>query len=300
MVSAMDADSTLPGPIEHVIPARPRDIAGFPVGRVLPSVPRRRVGPFVFLDHMGPVTLGPGAGLDVPPHPHIGLATVTYLFDGEIVHRDTIGSLVRIRPGDVNWMFAGRGIAHSERSDAAWRERGGRIHGLQCWVAVPTEHEHDAPRFEHHDGAALPSITLGGVVLRVVAGNAYGRTSPVGVSSPTLYVDALLPAGAEHAVDDGHEERAVYVVEGEIECGGHRAAAGTLLVLRPGIAASLRAHAASRAMLLGGAPLIGARHMWWNFVATDLARIEQAKDDWRHDRFGTITGEHERIALPER
>jgi redox-sensitive bicupin YhaK (pirin superfamily) len=265
-----------PSVVDLVIPGRPRDVAGFPVLRSLPTVQRRHVGSFVFLDHMGPVDLPAGEGMDVPPHPHIGLATVTYLFDGEILHRDSLGSEQVIRPGDVNWMTAGRGIAHSERTPAVARTRGGRVHGLQSWVALPLAYEETEPAFHHHAASNIPEKPQDGARLRVIAGTAYGLESPVRVFAPTLYVHVRLDAGAEIVVDDGHAERAAYVVEGEVDVGGAARSPGDLLVLRPVARASVRARTAATVVLLGGAPLDGPRHVWWNFVSSSRERIERA------------------------
>jgi redox-sensitive bicupin YhaK (pirin superfamily) len=287
--------------IDLVIEGRARDIGGFPVRRSLPVGARRSVGPFIFVDHMGPAQLAPGDGMDVRPHPHIGLATVTYLLEGEIVHRDSLGSVQAIRPGDVNWMIAGAGIAHSERTDPDVRARGSRMLGLQTWVALPREHETMAPAFEHHPQAALPTVDLPGVTLRVIAGTAYGQTAPTRVLAPTLYVHAALDAGAVLAIDDGHAERAVYVIDGEIECDGRTFAAATMIVLTPGADATISATTAANVMLLGGAPLDGPRHIWWNFVSTDREKIEQAKADWKAGKFAKVTGDEvEFVPLPER
>jgi len=287
--------------IERVIEGRARDIGGFPVRRSLPVIGHRAVGPFIFFDHMGPVDFAPGHGMDVRPHPHIGLATITYLLEGEIIHRDTLGTEQAIRPGDVNWMVAGRGVAHSERTSPEVRARGSRAHGLQTWVAVPRDREDMAPVFEHHPQRTLPLIEQPGVTLRVIAGTAYGHTAPTGVLSPTLYVHATMAADAEVVVDDGHAERAVYVVDGEVECAGRSFGAATMLVLRSGASVTLRANSAANVMLIGGAPLDGPRQIWWNFVASSQQRIEAAKAAWRADQFGTVRGdEDERIPLPER
>jgi redox-sensitive bicupin YhaK (pirin superfamily) len=290
-----------PSPIDLVITARPRDVGAFTVRRTLPVIARRSVGPFVFFDHMGPVALPPGSGADVGPHPHIGLATVTYLFDGELTHRDSLGSHQPIRSGDVNWMVAGRGIVHSERSDDETRRLGAKMHGIQSWVALPVDAEEGAPRFEHHPGRTLPEIRRGGATLRVIAGTAYGEASPVGVASPTLYVDARLDAGATLEIDDAHEERAVYVAVGTIACAGQEAPDGTMLVLRPGARAEISAEAPARVMLLGGSKLDGPRHIWWNFVSSSKERIEKAKRDWQDGRFGDVPGDDgPPIPLPDR
>ncbi|HEY3587277.1 MAG TPA: pirin family protein, partial [Myxococcaceae bacterium] len=268
--------------------------------RLLPAAANRMVGPFIFLDHMGPAVMERGKGIDVRPHPHIALATVTYLFEGEIIHRDTLGSELAIHPGDVNWMLAGRGIAHSERSSAEERARGVRVHGIQSWVALPTAHEEDAPFFAHHPASTLPRVSRPGAELTVIAGTAYGARSPVGVLSPTLYVDARLEAGARLTVDDGHPQRAVHVAEGSLRIGERRIGPGEMAVLRPGAEVTVEAEERSRLMLLGGAPLDGDRHIWWNFVSSSKERIEKAKDDWRNGRFGKVPGdEREWIPLPE-
>jgi redox-sensitive bicupin YhaK (pirin superfamily) len=286
-------------PIATVIEARPRDLGGFSVRRALPSGVRRTVGPFVFFDHMGPAEMPPGQGIDVRPHPHIALATVTYLFAGEMVHRDSLGSEQAIRPGDVNWMLAGRGIVHSERTGAEVRRRGGPLHGIQSWIGLPRADEESAPRFDHHPAATIPDLARPGAKLHVVAGTAYGATSPVAVCSPTLYVAATLEAGATLALPDEHAERAIYIVEGELGAGERRVTPGAMAVFRPG-AASVRALAPSRFVLIGGAPLDGERHIWWNFVSSSTERIERAKVDWAEGRFGVVPGdEKEFIPLPE-
>jgi redox-sensitive bicupin YhaK (pirin superfamily) len=286
--------------IELVIRARTRDLGGFEVRRVLPSPERRLVGPFIFLDQMGPAVLPVGAGLDVRPHPHIGLATVTYLFEGEIVHRDSLGSEQAIRPGDVNWMVAGQGIAHSERSSAAQRQAGPRLHGIQCWVALPLASEECAPSFDHHPARAIPVVQVEGGRLDVIAGSAFGARSPVKVHSPTLYVHAMLERGAELRLDREHEQRAIYVVEGTIVCSGETFAQGDLIVLRSGSEVTMRAETPARAMLLGGATLTGERHLFWNFVSSSPSRIDRAKSDWKSGRFAKVRGDEvEFIPLPE-
>jgi redox-sensitive bicupin YhaK (pirin superfamily) len=282
--------------IDLIIDARARDLGGFQVGRLLPSVQRRLVGPFIFFDHMGPAELAPGHGMDVRPHPHIGLATVTYLFEGEIVHRDSLGSHQAIRPGDINWMTAGRGIVHSERTGPQARAQGSRVEGLQLWVALPTADEETAPAFHHHPAATLPTVELAGAHLRVLAGTAYGQTSPVRTFSPLFYVDASIPAGATLAVPDEHEERAAYIVKGAVEHAGP----GRMLVFTPGAHVQLHAEADTRLVLLGGAPLDGPRHMFWNFVSSSRERLEQAKQDWKAQRFAKVPGDDiEFIPLPK-
>jgi redox-sensitive bicupin YhaK (pirin superfamily) len=287
--------------VETEIESRVRDLGGgFTVRRLLPSSARRMVGPFVFFDHMGPVRMGPGNGLDVRPHPHINLATVTYLFEGEILHRDSLGSEQPIRPGAVNWMTAGSGIVHSERSPAAERAAGPRLHGLQLWLALPRAQEETAPSFRHHTSGSIPALEQKGARLRVVAGSAYGATSPVGVLSPLFYVDADLDRGADLPLPGEYAERAAYVVAGSVSCDGKAHGPGTMLVFRSGLSACITAGAPARVMLLGGAPLDGERHVWWNFVSSSLERLERAKDDWRNGRFPSVPGDEvEFIPLPE-
>ncbi|RME62820.1 MAG: pirin family protein, partial [Alphaproteobacteria bacterium] len=249
-------------PVEMTIMPRRRDLGGFTVGRVLPSAKRRMVGPFIFFDQVGPSVLRPGEGIDVRPHPHIGLATVTYLFEGELLHRDSLGSVQPIRPGDVNWMTAGRGIVHSERTPPAERARQARLFGIQAWVALPEGAEETAPAFVHHAKAALPAIAEKGLRVRVIAGRCLGKTSPVQTLSETVYADAEMAAGATLPFDAGCAARAFYVVAGEVTVGGHAHGAGTLLVLRPGETVAAKAHVPSRVMLLGGEPMEGPRYIW--------------------------------------
>jgi redox-sensitive bicupin YhaK (pirin superfamily) len=286
--------------VAMVVVPRTSDIGGFRVKRALPVAGRRTVGPFVFLDEMGPAGFGLGEGLDVAPHPHIGLATLTYLFDGAIVHRDSLGSLKTIEPGAVNWMSAGRGIAHSERSGADQRRGDGRLHGLQLWVALPRAHEEDEPYFAGHGAAALPVVEDTGLTARVVVGGAFGVRSPVATHSETLFVDCRLAAGARLPVDAATEERALYLVEGLVDIAGERFEAGRLLVLRPGDAMTVTAATDARVVLLGGATLDGPRHVWWNFVSSSQDRIAQAREDWKAGRFPSVPGEHEFVPLPER
>lgn len=265
--------------IDLVIEQRRKDLGGFEVGRVLPFAKRRMVGPFVFFDHMGPVTLAPGLprSVDVRPHPHIGLSTVTYLFSGEIMHRDSVGSAESIRPGEVNWMTAGRGITHSERFEKA-RAEGDHLHGIQAWVALPAEHEETAPGFSHHAGADLPGWSEAGVRGRLIAGAAYGLTAAVKTHSPLFYVHLDLDPGARAEIPGGHTERAVYVAAGEIEMAGQNFSAGQMLVLTKE-AASFTAKTRAMVMLLGGEP-VGERFLYWNFVSSSKERLEQAKADW--------------------
>jgi redox-sensitive bicupin YhaK (pirin superfamily) len=287
--------------VELDIEGRTRTLGdGFSVRRLLPAAARRMVGPFIFLDHFGPLRLEPGHGLDVRPHPHINLATVTYLFEGEILHRDSLGSEQPIRPGAVNWMTAGRGIVHSERSTAAARAGGPAMHGLQLWVALPRAHEEIAPSFRHYAADVIPALDRDRARLRVIAGTAYGVSSPVAALSPLFYVEAQLAEGATLAAPDEHDERAAYVVEGTVGCDGQTYGSGAMLVFRTGAKASLVALAPARVMLLGGAALDGPRHIWWNFVSSSPERIERAKEDWRQRRFASVPGDDvEFIPLPE-
>jgi len=296
---ATQADIRSSGPVELVIGGRARDLGGFEVRRILPFAKRRMVGPFVFLDQMGPVSFAAGTGIDVRPHPHIGLATVTYLLDGEIMHRDSLGTVQPIRPGAVNWMTAGRGIVHSERTAPERRASGGRLYGLQSWVALPQRHEETAPAFAHHAADALPVIDGEGKTVRLIAGALYGARSPVATLSELFYADAALAPGARLEVPVASEERAVYVLEGDAAIAGETYNSGQLVVLRPGAEATVSAAGACRVMLLGGAGMDGERHIWWNFVSSSPERIEQAKADWRADRFPAVPGEIERIPLPE-
>jgi redox-sensitive bicupin YhaK (pirin superfamily) len=285
--------------VDLVLEAHARDLGGFAVRRTLPSMKRRSVGPFVFFDHFGPTSFAPGeAGLDVRPHPHIGLATITYLFEGEVMHRDSLGSEQRILPGDVNWMIAGQGIVHSERTPPEVRARGARIHGLQTWIALPDGEEEAAPRFEHHDKTTLPVVEREGVVLRIVAGTAYGAAAGASVLSPTLYAHARMDRGATLEVDDGHEQRAAYVVTGAVTVEGRPFEPGAMLVLARGARVAIEASAAADVVLIGGAP-VGERHIEWNFVSSSMARIEQAKADWGEGRFPKVpTDADEFIPLP--
>lgn len=285
--------------IETVIEGRSRDLGGFTVRRVLPSSARRLVGPFIFFDHMGPVNFSPGQGIDVRPHPHINLATVTYLFEGEIVHRDSLGSHQTIRPGEINWMTAGRGIVHSERTGADLRAKGSPLHGLQLWVALPKVSEEVEPEFHHHSQDSLPELSVQGVPLRVLAGSAYGVTSPVKTFSSLFYAEALLPQGFSIPLPMEHEERAVYLVEGRLTCDHLSLEAGRMIVITPHSSPILRAERNSRAVILGGAPLDGERHIWWNFVSSSRERIEEAKNEWQNGKFPKVPGDEiEFIPLP--
>jgi redox-sensitive bicupin YhaK (pirin superfamily) len=287
------------GAVQMTIAPRSRDIGSFEVHRVLPHAQRRMVGPFIFFDQMGPAVFQPGQGMDVRPHPHIGLATVTYLFDGRVMHRDSEGNALEIRPGAMNLMTAGRGIVHSERSPAEARHGGEHLFGIQSWIALPKAHEETDPGFQHFDEAALPLVKDKGLQARIIAGSAFGSASPVKTFSDWLYVEMRMDAGVSAPLDAGVEERAVHVVEGEVEISGDRFQGPLMLVLRPGDALKLTAVTSARVMLLGGPVMDGPRHIWWNFVSSSLERIEQAKADWEAGRFPHVPGETEFIPLPE-
>ncbi|HYJ15868.1 MAG TPA: pirin family protein [Candidatus Limnocylindria bacterium] len=278
---------------------RPRDIGGFDVRRALPSAERRNVGPFVFFDQMGPAELAPGSGIDVRPHPHIGLATVTYLFEGTIVHRDSLGSVQAIEPGAVNWMTAGRGIVHSERSDNELRKRRQKLSGIQIWVALPKQHEEIDPDFTHYAAGSLPRIEGEGKTVRIIAGSLFGKESPVKTLSRLFYADAALDAGASLLLNNDYNERGIYLLEGDVDIHGQRFEPGRLLVFSSGDEITIKAVAAARFVLFGGEPLDSPRHLWWNFVSSSPERIEQAKSDWKSGRFAPVPGESEFIPLPE-
>lgn len=292
--------------LDRIIDGRKKDLGGFQVARVLPHAKRRLVGPFIFFDEMGPAVFEAGQGIDVRPHPHIGLATVTYLFEGEMDHADSIGVFQTIYPGDVNLMTAGRGIVHSERTGPKARQTGQALHGIQTWLALPETHEDTQPAFAHHGEADLPRFKIDGVSVRLILGSAYGHESPVEVLSPTIYIHAEAEAGARFDLPDGHEELAVYVVNGEVRLGGETVKAGQMAVLKDAVTGRVDAHVASRLMILGGAT-VGPRFIEWNFVASSRDRIEQAKADWRDSiargfegtRFAQARGERDYIPLPE-
>jgi redox-sensitive bicupin YhaK (pirin superfamily) len=273
---------------------------GFTVRRLLPELRARHVGPFVFFDHIGPALFAAGKGMDVRPHPHIGLATVTWLFEGAIRHRDSLGSLADIRPGEVNWMTAGRGIVHSERTPPLQREQGQTLHGIQVWVALPQEDAETLPQFHHHERQALSQLLRPGVEGILIAGSAYGLQSPVKVFSPMFFAEVTMAKGAELALPAEHAERGVYVVDGAVRWGTLDIATTEMAVQTAASAPVITASQASRLMLFGGAPLDGERQLWWNFVASTRERIEQAKADWRAQRFGTVPGDaQEFIPLPD-
>ncbi|HVA12642.1 MAG TPA: pirin family protein [Stellaceae bacterium] len=286
--------------LEMAIEPRTRDLGGgFQVRRVLPFAKRRALGPFVFFDHMGPTAFPAGAGLDVRPHPHIGLATVTYLFEGEITHRDSIGSVQVIRAGAINWMTAGRGIVHSERTPPELRPAGSRLHGVQLWVGLPLGQEEAPPDFTHYPAASLPAIEGEGRRIRVMIGALYGVRSPVKTLSELFYADVDLAAGARLEIPAEHADRGIYIVSGALALDSKSFAEHQLLVLRQGAVTTVTAEQPTRLLLLGGAKLEGERHIWWNLVSSAQARIDQAKADWKAGRFPPIPGETEFIPLPE-
>tara|TARA_R110000787_G_scaffold285173_2_gene400052 strand:- start:5782 stop:6654 length:873 start_codon:yes stop_codon:yes gene_type:complete len=286
--------------IEMIIEPRPTDLGDFSVRRVLPFRGKRMVGPFVFFDHMGPADFPPGEGIDVRPHPHIGLATVTYLFEGEIMHRDSLGVEQAIRPGAVNWMTAGRGIVHSERTGDAERARASTLHGIQAWVALPKTHETTEPAFKHHPSDALPEFERDGVSMKLIAGTAFGLEADVEVLWPTLYIDINAPADSTIPLPVEHEERALYIVDGGLEIDDAAIAPLTMAVLKPGSTPTITAISDSRVMLCGGKPMDGPRTIWWNFVASNPDLLEQAKIDWKTGKFASVPGDDEFIPLPEK
>ena len=287
-------------PIELLLPPRAKDLGGgFMVRRLLPAFHRQAVGPFVFFDHFGPIIARPEDNHDVRPHPHIGLATVTYLFKGAMLHRDSLGSVQRIEPGAINWMTSGRGIVHSERRPPDLHAVTHTMHGLQLWAALPTEVEEAAPSFVHTPAATIPAWSQVGLAIRLLVGDAFGRRSPVATHAATLYLDVAAEPGATFEFPhpaDAHQH-AVYSVDGPLRIDGTDVPAQTLAVLAPG-KATILAPQGARYVVIGGAPLDGPRFIWWNFVSSSKARIEQAKDDWTAQRIGTIPGEHEWIPLP--
>ncbi|HWH18036.1 MAG TPA: pirin family protein [Allosphingosinicella sp.] len=276
------------------------DLGGFKVHRTLPNRERTTVGPFIFFDQMGPAQLPPGGGIDVRPHPHINLATVTYLFAGAIDHRDSLGTFRTIEPGAVNLMTAGRGIVHSERSPAHVRPEGPVLSGIQTWLALPRAKEEMDPAFEHVPKEALPVVEAPDVTARVVMGSLWGKASPVTCHSETIYADIALRPGGSVPVDPEADERAVYLAEGDASLEGLKLELHTLYVLRPGMAATLRSEGGAHVMLCGGAPMDGPRHVWWNFVSSSRERINQAREDWKAERFPVVPGDSvDRIPIPE-
>ena len=286
--------------IQQILEPRQRDLGGFTVRRVLPSGERQMLGPFIFFDEMGPARFPAGQGVDVRPHPHIGLATVTWLFEGELLHRDSLGYVQAIRPGAVNWMTAGRGIVHSERTAPEVRRAPAGLHGIQSWIALPRAFEEAAPEFHHHTAASLPRLEAEGISIQLIAGSLFGITSPVRIHSPMGYAEARMAAGSRLVLDAAFAERALYPVSGELQVGDTRLGPGQFAVLLPGQAVEISAPVASRLMIVCGEPVDGPRHLWWNFVSSSEARLEQAKADWREGRFAAVPGETEVIPLPER
>lgn len=294
--------ATLPGDaqaIKTVIRPRPSDLGGLVVRRALPNRALKAVGPFIFLDEMGPVAFPPGQGIDVRPHPHIGLSTLTWLIAGEILHRDSLGSVERIRPGAVNWMTAGAGVAHSERTPPDVRAAGSTLHGIQMWLALPRPHEEVPASFQHVPAHDLPAWSRDGCRVVLIAGTGWGERSPVRVYSPTLCADATLEAGATLTIEAEHKDRALYPVAGTVTIAGTRFGTGQLIALQAGVPVEVRAESEARVIVIGGAPLDGPRHLWWNFVSSRLERIEQAKADWAAGRFAKVAGDDAFIPLPE-
>jgi redox-sensitive bicupin YhaK (pirin superfamily) len=289
---------TTPDPVATVLIPRARDLGDFAVRRALPAADARSIGPFVFFDQMGPVTFGPGKGMDVRPHPHIGLSTITWLFQGEIQHKDSLGYDVTIRPGEVNWMTAGSGIVHSERSPAWARSGGAMLSGIQTWVALPKEQEECVPSFQHYPGDVIPRMDEKGLSIALIAGAAFGQRSPVVTASETLYAELKLKQGVKFFVPLLAEEQALYVADGSVTLAGTTYDAGTMLVLKRDTGALVTASTDAVCMLLGGTALDAPRHLYWNFVSSSLDRLEQAKDDWRNLRFALVEGDPEFIPLP--
>lgn len=285
------------GSVELVIAPQEKDLGEFTVRRVLPAAERRMVGSFIFFDHMGPAEFPPGMGVQVRPHPHIGIATVTYLFEGQIMHRDSLGFVQAIECGAVNLMTTGRGMVHSERAGDDLDEVS-RLHGIQSWMALPDHEEEREPAFQHYPAADLPDIDVNGVHIRVIIGEAYGHVSPVHAYSSTLYLECLMPEGAELRLPDNYQELGAYVVSGSVKIDGQTYGEGVMAVAREGAAMTLTAKENTRVMVVGGEPL-GERHIYWNFVSSSRERIEQAKSDWREGKFDMVPGEHEFIPLPD-
>ena len=294
-----DSSKGKTAPVETVITPNLRDLEGFSVRRVLPAPERRAVGPFVFFDHMGPTEFAAGQGLAVRPHPHIGLSTLTYLYQGHIVHRDSLGFKQLIRPGEINWMTAGRGIVHSERSPEDELARVSELMGLQVWVALPRESEEIAPAFTHYSVSSQPEVEASGVNIRVVAGEAFGLRARLKTLTPLFFVDIRLQPGATTGLEVEYTERAVYIVRGSAEVDGQVFTEGQMAVLRPECKISLTSAGGAWLVAVGGEPLDGPRHMWWNFVASDREAIERAKTNWQQGKFGHVPGDSEAIPLPD-
>ncbi len=291
LLDPQNPDPTNMDSIDTIIVPRARDIGGFEVRRALPSAKRQMVGPFIFFDQMGPAEFLTDQGIDVRPHPHIGLATVTYLYKGEFQHRDSLGTNQMIYPGEVNWMIAGNGVTHSERTSAQTRKGPSKLFGIQTWVALPESHEETDAAFEHHGEEALPFLQGEGKQVRLIIGNAYGERAPTKTFTEMFYADAILDAGASLPLPDNHEDRGIYVTQGSIDVAGDNFEAGQMMVFRPGDAITVKAGpAGARLILLGGETLGGPRRIWWNFVASSQEKIDAAKEawangDWEHGRF---------------
>ncbi len=285
--------------VEVVITPKTKDLGGFDVRRVLPAIEKRSVGPFVFFDQMGPAVFASGDGIGVRPHPHIGLSTLTWLFEGEIMHRDSLGYVQPIRPGEVNWMTAGSGIVHSERAPEETLDQERPLFGLQVWMALPKELEETDPSFQHVAAEDIPALEKDGIKLSLVAGKGWGLASPVTVHSETLYADVEAAEGAVLTIPADHEERAVYPVRGSVEIDGVRFDASSMVVLKAGISVDVVAPEGAHYVVVGGAPIDGPRHLYWNFVSSRKERIEQAKEDWREGRFAAVPGDDEFIPLPD-
>jgi redox-sensitive bicupin YhaK (pirin superfamily) len=293
-------DAAAADAIELAIVPPVKDLGdGFLVRRALPSAKRQMVGPFIFFDQFGPVIMKAGQGLDVRPHPHIGLSTVTWVFDGKIFHRDSLGSEQSIQPGELNWMTAGKGIVHSERTSATERSAGQKMFGIQSWIALPQKYEEAAPEFQHYKSSDLPEISDGGRHVKVVSGLLFGAVSPAQTFTDQLYAEVTLQPGAKIPLPTEHIERGVYLVEGEVEIGGQSHAPGQLLVFKPGDPITIFSARGARFMMLGGEPMDGPRYIWWNFVSSSKEKIEAAKEDWKQARFAIVPGdEKEFIPLP--
>ncbi|MEX0267756.1 pirin family protein [Leptolyngbyaceae cyanobacterium UHCC 1019] len=288
----------MPNCITQIIESEVKDLGGFEVRRILPNGDRQMIGPFIFFDHLGPAVFPPDHGVDVRPHPHINLATVTYLFEGVLLHRDSLNSVQEIHPGAVNWMTAGRGIVHSERTPATVRSQEARLHGIQTWVALPQEDEETEPAFYHYPAADLPTWQDNGVSFKLIAGQAYGYTSPVKTFSPIVYLDVQLASGTQFILPDGYRDRAIYSVTAGLKVDDQPLEQYRLAVLAADTPIEISAEVEARCIIIGGEP-VGDRHKWWNFVSSRPERIEQAKQDWQTNRFAKVPQETEFIPLPE-
>jgi redox-sensitive bicupin YhaK (pirin superfamily) len=292
-------DSGASSSVAALLKPHSKDLGGFEVQRLLPSIEAQMVGPFIFFDHFGPASFPPGEGVDVRPHPHIGLATVTYLLEGAMMHRDSLGTVQRIEPGDVNWMTAGAGIVHSERTSPEDRASGHRLHGLQTWVALPKAHEQGEPSFAHYASASLPKIALPGVTMRLIAGTAFGQRSPASTFSPMFYVAVDMEPGSAFDLYPEHEERGIYAIEGELLVAGEALPLHHMAVLQPWTTVRIEARSRVVLVLLGGSKLDGERMIWWNFVASSKELIDSASARWRERRFAPVPDETEFIPLPQ-